>query len=84
MLKDAVGSRALLIPSPPGLARGLSAIVGKLVGDVVLTEQEVIGLMEGRLVVDSSPAGNTRLSEWVADHAGILGKRYANELIRHF
>jgi NADH dehydrogenase len=84
MLKEVIGSRALLVSSPPGLARGLSEIVGRLLGDVVLTEQEVIGLMEGRLVVDSSHAGNTRLSEWVDDHAGILGKRYANELTRHY
>ncbi|MFN2145766.1 MAG: SDR family oxidoreductase, partial [Anaerolineales bacterium] len=41
MIRTETGSRALLLPSPPGLARWLSAIVGRLVKDVVLTEQEV-------------------------------------------
>ena len=84
MIKAATAARTLLIPSPPGLARWLSALVGRLVNDVILTDQEVIGLMEGRLYVDAPPAGETRLTDWVHDHRETLGKRYANELTRHY
>jgi len=84
LLKTAVGSQALLIPSPPGLARWLSAVVGKIVKDVILTEQEVVGLMEGRLVGESPPTGETRLTDWVNAHRKTLGKHYANELARHY
>lgn len=84
LLRSAVRSRALLVPASPGLARWLSAVVGRIVGDVILTEDEVVGLMENRLVVDAPPAGETRLSDWVATHQDRLGKHYANELVRHF
>lgn len=84
LLKATVKSRALLIPAPPGLARRLSAIVGRVVKDVVLTEDETIGLMEGRLFVDAPPAGETRLTDWINAHQKSLGKRYANELNRHY
>jgi NADH dehydrogenase len=84
MLMDSTGSWSLLVPGPPGLAHWLSSIVGRFVGDVVLTRQEVVGLMEGRLYVNAPPAGETRLTDWVHLHRDTLGKRYANELIRHY
>jgi uncharacterized protein YbjT (DUF2867 family) len=84
LIRDTVGSRSVLVPSAPGLAYSLSAVVGKLIGDVVLTKEEVIGLMEGRLYVDSPPIGQTRFSEWIVGHADSLGKNYAHEIRRHF
>ncbi len=84
LLKETVRSKALLLHTPPMLAQKLSAIAGRLVGDVVLTREEVLGLMGDLLVTASPPAGETRLSDWVRQHADTIGKRYANELNRHF
>ena len=84
MIRAAVGSRALLVNSPPKLAWRASELVGKLIGDVILTWEEVIGLMDGLLYVDSPPAGQTRLTDWVNAHAETLGKHYAHEIRRHF
>ena len=84
MIREAVGSRALLVNSPPMPAWRASGLVGKLIGDVILTREEVIGLMDGLLYVDSPPAGNTRLTDWVGTHNGQLGKHYAHEIKRHF
>ena len=56
--------------------------VGKVVGDVMLTRDEVRGLMAGLLATDSPPAGRTRLSDWAREHADTLGRRYASELAR--
>ncbi len=84
LLRAHVGKQRLVVHTPPMLAQRLSAAVGKLVGDVILTRDEVVGLMEGRLYVDTPSAGTTLLSEWVASHANTLGRQYANELNRHY
>jgi NADH dehydrogenase len=84
ILKSAVGSRVKLVSSSPALARWLSAVVGRFVGDVVLTEDEVSGLMEDRLFVNSPPTGDKCLSDWVNAHRDTLGRRFANELVRHY
>jgi NADH dehydrogenase len=84
LLRRCTGSKALRIHTPPMLAWRLSNLMGKLVQDVVLTREEVTGLMEERLYVDAPPAGQTRFSEWVHQNADDLGKRYAHELDRHY
>ncbi len=84
MVQATIGSRTLLMHIPPRLALSLTQVVGKLVGDVVLTREEIIGLMDDLLVTDSPPAGETKLSEWTQQNASTLGKRYANEIKRHF
>ncbi len=68
------------IPAPVGYA--LAWITGVFVGDVMLTREEIAGLMAGLLHVDDRPAGRTRLGEWVKEHADTLGRRYASELAR--
>ena len=57
-------------------------LVGKIVGDVIVTREEIRGLMDGLLCTDSPPTGMTKLTEWVASHADRLGSRYASELAR--
>ncbi len=84
MLKNTLGSKTLLVHTPPMVAQRLSAVVGKAVQDFVLTEDEVVGLLEDRLVVDAPPAGKTRLSDWVKEHADTLGTQYASEIDRHY
>jgi NADH dehydrogenase len=49
---------------------------------VLITRQEIEGLMQGLLATDSEPAGQTMLSVWARDHADTLGRRYATELGR--
>lgn len=71
-----------LISVPPALAYGVGVMLGSLLGDVVITRDEIRGLMEGLLFVDAPPAGETRLTQWAAAHADQLGRRYASELAR--
>ena len=51
-------------------------------GDVVVTRDEIAGLMGNLLYVDAPPAGTTKLTDWAAEHADTLGRRYASELSR--
>jgi hypothetical protein len=36
--------------------------------DVVITREEIRGLMEGRLYVDAPPLGTTKLTAWIDQH----------------
>lgn len=77
-----IGKERPIVTVPPALGYAAGWIVGKLVGDVVITREEIRGLMDGLLYVDSPPAGATRLTEWAAEYADTLGHRYASELAR--
>jgi NADH dehydrogenase len=77
-----IGKPRPMVSVPPWLAHLAAVAVGKLLGDVVITRDEIEGLMAGLLCVDSSPAGTTRLTDWASEHAEALGRRYAGELRR--
>jgi NADH dehydrogenase len=77
-----IGKPRPIIPLPPTVAHLVAIIVGVMVCDVVITRQEIQGLMAGLLCVDSPPTGRIRLTDWAAEHAGSLGRRYASELAR--
>jgi hypothetical protein len=49
---------------------------------VVVTKDEIAGLMADMLYVDAAPTGTTALTKWVRSHADTLGRRYASELAR--
>jgi nucleoside-diphosphate-sugar epimerase len=71
-----------IVSVPPSIGYAVGAVLGKLVGDVMITRDEVEGLMADLLVTTSPPAGSTRLTDWARKHADTLGKRYASELAR--
>lgn len=84
LLARAVGSRARIIHLSRGFAFLLSKLIGLLVRDVVLTRDEVEGLMSDLLVSRRPPLGRTLLSGWLRDNRDRLGARYASELDRHY
>jgi len=77
-----IGKPRPIVPVPPGIGYVAARLVGTLVGDVVITRQEIRGLMANLLYTDAPPAGGTKLTEWATEHAGELGVRYASELGR--
>lgn len=77
-----IGKRRPIISVPPSLGYCGSWIIGKLVNDVVITREEIDGLMANLLYVESPPAGTTRLTEWAQRHADTLGLKYTSELAR--
>jgi NADH dehydrogenase len=82
MIGEAIGKPRPIVSVPPALGFGIAWILGKLLGDVVITKPEIEGLMADLLYVTSPPAGSTKLSEWARAHAPTLGLRYASELAR--
>jgi NADH dehydrogenase len=79
---ELIGKPRPMMAVPPWLGYAVSRLLGVLVGDVVVTRDEIEGLMADLLYVDSPPTGTTVLSEWVREHAGTLGRHYASELAR--
>jgi NADH dehydrogenase len=77
-----IGCPRRLVSLPPPLAHGIGAILGVALRDVVITRDEIRGLMEGRLHMDAPPAGTTALTDWAKRHSSELGRRYASELAR--
>ncbi len=84
LIGDSIGSRTLFTHLPPALAYGLSGLVGYVVRDVVITRDEIEGLMAGLLVSTGRPTADTRLSEWLSLNAETIGARYASELRQHY
>ena len=84
LIADRVQSKARIVHLRPGLALFLSKFIGYRVNDVVLTRDEVEGLMENLLVSKNSPTGKTRLTDWLTQNASIVGTSYASELARHY
>ena len=86
LIADKIGSSARLVHVRPWAAMLGARMVGMLVRDVVLTQEEIDGLTADLLVSKSGrePTGTTRLSDWLEDNAEHLGARYASELRRHY
>lgn len=83
-MKDILHSRTIIIHLPPSMALLATGVIGRLVHDVVLTRDEVTGLMDNLLVSDQPPTGKTLLSQWMRENTSWLGTRYISELGKHF
>jgi NADH dehydrogenase len=83
-IQAAVDGRARLIHLPPKLALLASRQISRLIGDVVLTGDELDGLMANLLVSSAPPLGKSLFSHWVVENKELLGKCYASELGRHY
>jgi uncharacterized protein YbjT (DUF2867 family) len=81
-VRDTLGLNRLILSVPPELGYWAGRLVGTFVRDVVITREEIRGLMQGRLFVNSPPLGTTRLTEWIRQHRETLGRRYTSELAR--
>jgi hypothetical protein len=81
-VRSALGVKRPIISLPPGLGYWGCRLVGLLVGDVVITREEIRGLMEGRLFVEAPSLGVTKLTEWIVQHKDTLGLHYTSELAR--
>jgi uncharacterized protein YbjT (DUF2867 family) len=79
-----IDHRRPLVVVPATLALAASRVISAFVGDVVLTRDEVDGLMEGLLVSEQLPRAKTHLADWLKVNKDSIGKKYASELERHY
>ena len=79
---EIIGKRRPIISVTPEIGYFAGWIIGKLVNDVMITKEEIEGLMANLLYVESPPTGSTKLTEWAKRHSETLGLKYTSELAR--
>lgn len=84
LVARSVGRRAHLAHVPMTVAYVATLLTGWMVRDVVLTWEEYEGLMSNLLASEAPAAGQTRLSEWLAENGDRVGRGYASEVGRHY
>lgn len=73
-----------LIHISPSLGILLGRVIGLGLGDVILTRDELKGLMDELLTSAQPPNGTTCFSEWLESNGDHLGSGYSSEIKRHF
>jgi uncharacterized protein YbjT (DUF2867 family) len=80
----AVGKSPRIWHVPTFLAYAATRMMGWSLGDVILTWEEYLGLMDGLLAPEGPATGETRLTKWLAENAGSVGRKYSSEIARHY
>lgn len=73
-----------LVHLPPQSGIALGKFIGWAMRDVLLTREELQGLMDEMLTSAQAPNGKTPFSEWLKLNRDKVGMRYTSELQRHF
>lgn len=80
----AVGRRPRFVYVSPRQLMFAADLIGRYMRDVMLTRQELDGLMQELLVSRERPRGTRRLDNFLLTYADRLGTSYAHELDRHW
>jgi NADH dehydrogenase len=83
VLAESIGSKARIVNVPPRLSLLALAAAGKLVGEVILSREELEGLMTELLVSREPPRGTHSVLSWLREHGATAGSKYESELDRH-
>ena len=89
-IRDAIGVTRPIISIPPAIGYLSGWLLGKIMGDVIITRDEIKGLMAGLLCTHSPPTcsehsesiGTTKLTDWLKENTATLGVHYSSELAR--
>jgi NADH dehydrogenase len=84
LIGEKIGVTRPLISVPPRLALLAAQFLSLFVSDVILTPEEVDGLMANLLVSKEPARGKTYFKDWLSDNRAKVGMKYASELKRHY
>jgi uncharacterized protein YbjT (DUF2867 family) len=84
LIGQTLGLNRGLLHVPPRLALAAAQFLSTFVGDVLLTPEEVDGLMAGLLVSSEPSRCKTHLKDWLTENKESVGAHYASELKRHY
>ena len=84
LIGKTIGAQRPVISVPPRLALLAAQFLSLFVGDVVLTPEEVDGLMANLLVSKQPARGKTAFRDWLEANKATVGTKYASEIKRHY
>jgi NADH dehydrogenase len=84
LIASELNRKVAFVHTSPAIGIFLGKIIGLFVKDVVLTNDELRGLMTNKLTSTQSPNGITGFSAWLHDNKNQIGNQYTSELSRHF
>jgi len=84
MIGERIGAKSLLISIPPSMALLAAQFLSIFVKDVILTPEEVNGLMANLLVSKEPARARTAFKDWLEANSHTIGVKYASELKRHY
>jgi NADH dehydrogenase len=79
-----IDRRVSIVHVSPRLALVIAVLIGCFIGDVVITRDEIDGLMSNLLVSESQATAPTLFSEWLNQNADRIGRRYISGLERKY
>ena len=83
-IASAIGKNVVFIRVPPWANIYLGKLIGLFLRDVILTRDELRGLMGNYLTSEQPPNAPTKFSEWLKENHHTMGCDYSSELDRHF
>jgi uncharacterized protein YbjT (DUF2867 family) len=83
-IRSAVGSHSRIVHVPGSSVPILARVLGLALDDVLLTGDEYRAMATGLADSVAPTTGPTAVTAWLSENGPNLGRRYANELHRHF
>lgn len=84
LIGEKIGAKRPVISVPPRLALLAAQFLSLFVNDVILTPEEVDGLMANLLVSKEPARAKTSFKYWLEANKDYVGTKYASELKKHY
>ncbi|MBW2271881.1 MAG: NAD(P)H-binding protein [Deltaproteobacteria bacterium] len=84
LVREMTGSRSKIVHVGPRLGYALGRMLGWVVRDVLITREEIVGLLDDLLVSHESPRCRTSFRQWLERSRGVVGRGYISELDLHY
>ncbi len=84
LMADKLGRKLRTLRVPPSVGIFCGQVLGWFLRDVLLTRNELEGLMSELLTSPQPPNAPTRFSDWLEKNKSTIGRHYSSEVARHF
>ncbi len=84
LIAATIGVKARIVHLPTTAVAATGRLLGFVVNDVLVTRDELEGLMAELVTTDGPATGERALSEWLTRNADTVGRKYASEVSRHY